>query len=772
MPPAIAERGIWPNFCRARLVEQRFGDVFREDAASGGAIALQGFALAVVEGGLLEPSRAATYLDTADSLLSRVADASVRVHLSGRLALARAQLIDAMPDGSIDVLSRGMAAVQTALASGARTSITVMAALVGANLLERAGRPHAALAMLERGRDLPDVSESDRSVFEARASLLGAKHGLRAGPSVTNPFGQLLSRNVRMGSSLFAEFDSVMTRLGASHPDAHGALQRVMRLLELGFLQGADLDRAVDALEDGGVGADPWCDRTLAMARVRQRMRVEPREALSQFERLFRQEGPDPEERLQMLTTVLLAWLEAPEAPRRGQEARILDFHGEVVALLCHVLERATVSAHARRSQRAYLDPFLSVLGMAYAHLAGMAATEPGAASACFAYWQVYLVALVAPQIEAGPDDPTLRSALRALLTEHVEGPGLFEGPDCKDAGGRLDAFEMAWLQRAGAENLRTAWNTRAPTALETKGVGLVVTVQAVEYNDFAAVFFLLVTAGQYRFFVLPRGAKRDSLAARRAAEEMREALGECDRWLVLPDGEVVADGLEEVLGYSSDPMPPALRVGIGMALRRPLPWRKPASVLFVGGARRLGRYPPLAEVPDERERVRAACERHGAAFECLEGADATPEAFRARWSRGAFDVIHVACHGDAATFEETAYLVLSPGQDGALVTALDMVACPSPRPVLVVLSACWSSKAWRYRGAATHGLAQAFLEAGASHVIAARRPVVDRHAAMLTPAFVALALSGEPPDRALWLARRDFPECDPDFAWACYEMM
>jgi CHAT domain-containing protein len=152
---------------------------------------------------------------------------------------------------------------------------------------------------------------------------------------------------------------------------------------------------------------------------------------------------------------------------------------------------------------------------------------------------------------------------------------------------------------------------------------------------------------------------------------------------------------------------------------------------------------------------------------EQLEGEAAKPPAVRARLERA--DLVHYAGHG---TFGGRDGLESGlPLADGTL-TAADVMALPRV-PSVVVLAGCETGRAATAGGVEGLGLAQAFLAAGARHVVAAGRPVPDALTERLMRSFYENLL-GEGGDVAAGLRRAQLAlrKQSPDVDWAAFRAL
>lgn len=144
------------------------------------------------------------------------------------------------------------------------------------------------------------------------------------------------------------------------------------------------------------------------------------------------------------------------------------------------------------------------------------------------------------------------------------------------------------------------------------------------------------------------------------------------------------------------------------------------------------------------------------------------PQATRAALERFApgSDIIHLATHASLDRQPDRAQLALA---DGAY-TARQVFACPLKPGALVVLSACDTANS-RAQDRAPTTLANAFLAAGASQVVATLAPVEDEAARRFFVNFYGHLKAGQPPAQALQLAKKDHQN-DPDRTWASFVLL
>jgi CHAT domain-containing protein len=162
-----------------------------------------------------------------------------------------------------------------------------------------------------------------------------------------------------------------------------------------------------------------------------------------------------------------------------------------------------------------------------------------------------------------------------------------------------------------------------------------------------------------------------------------------------------------------------------------------------------------LAEVEVVRRETRAQ-------WECLSAKKATRVAALAELARA--ELAHFACHGD--------FFADAPRESGLLLyeewlRITDIEDKRFEALNLVVLAACWGANTTRLPGAVQVGLPNAFLQAGAAHVVASLWQVGDEAAIDLMRDFYR-ALRRTDPVRALAAAQRARIE-EPPATWAGY---
>lgn len=212
----------------------------------------------------------------------------------------------------------------------------------------------------------------------------------------------------------------------------------------------------------------------------------------------------------------------------------------------------------------------------------------------------------------------------------------------------------------------------------------------------------------------------------------------------------LVPDGILHSLNFETLPVPgnrwhywiedATVRIApsLSVLLANNAPRHEPAaSVLLIGDpVSPDADFPALPHAADEVKRVR----RHfpASTARVYEGSLAQPAVYRAA-SPEKFRVIHFAAHSlpNRQSPLDSA-LILSPRQGVYKLYARDIAGVPL-RAELVTISACKSAGAKTYSGEGQVGLAWAFLQAGASNVIAGLWDVDDTY----TPGLMDALYSG-----------------------------
>jgi CHAT domain-containing protein/Tfp pilus assembly protein PilF len=136
-----------------------------------------------------------------------------------------------------------------------------------------------------------------------------------------------------------------------------------------------------------------------------------------------------------------------------------------------------------------------------------------------------------------------------------------------------------------------------------------------------------------------------------------------------------------------------------------------------------------------------------------ITGTAADPHAYAASKPEG-FSMIHFAAHAEANREDPLdSAIILSPSDESYKLYARDVVNLPI-RANLVTISACRSAGGRAYAGEGLVGFAWAFLQAGASNVVAGLWEVDDRSTADLMKTMYSELRSGKTPQQSLRAAK------------------
>ncbi len=246
-----------------------------------------------------------------------------------------------------------------------------------------------------------------------------------------------------------------------------------------------------------------------------------------------------------------------------------------------------------------------------------------------------------------------------------------------------------------------------------------------------------------------------------------RDAIDASRRLRILAHGPL-QDVDVHALPWNGDVVLAALPVVYSLDLTAPASPRTPRRALVVGDPR--GDLPAARR---EAEHTAALLTEHGyTRVESLQQHEATLAALQGRLED--IDLLHVAGHSvRAGRFGWDSALLLA--DDGRL-TLGDVLALPEA-PTWVVLSGCDSARALgpsggREDGARTAGLglAQAFLVAGSSAVVASLRPVGDRDTEALFHRFYTG--NGKNLGERLRQAQLDWRRAEPTADWASFRLL
>jgi cellulose synthase operon protein C len=176
-----------------------------------------------------------------------------------------------------------------------------------------------------------------------------------------------------------------------------------------------------------------------------------------------------------------------------------------------------------------------------------------------------------------------------------------------------------------------------------------------------------------------------------------------------------------------------------------------------------------LKSARDENDHVVRALRDGGFRVDVLTGPEATSAALLPRVAQA--DLFHYAGHGVFGGREgwESAL----PLAGGGRLTVGDVLAA-SAVPSRVVLSGCDAARSAADSPAASLGLAQAFVVAGADFAIAPTRPVDDRAAARMSNALYGRLANGGPVDaaEALREAQNRLRTEDPSLDWSAFRVV
>lgn len=178
---------------------------------------------------------------------------------------------------------------------------------------------------------------------------------------------------------------------------------------------------------------------------------------------------------------------------------------------------------------------------------------------------------------------------------------------------------------------------------------------------------------------------------------------------------------------------------------------------LGIGDLPEAPRFPHLEWTRQEILDVEGLCRRRGLVTRHLLNKDATPTRLRSLLKENPPSILHIAAHGAADHREpERCALVLAPDAEnpaGELLTFRQIVALDLSQVELAILSTCSSLAGRLDRSGGMHGLAWAFLKAGARGVLGSRYPVGD-HATLELMTSLYEHLLEHPPAVALRNAR------------------
>lgn len=177
-----------------------------------------------------------------------------------------------------------------------------------------------------------------------------------------------------------------------------------------------------------------------------------------------------------------------------------------------------------------------------------------------------------------------------------------------------------------------------------------------------------------------------------------------------------------------------------------------------------LGDVPGL-DLPATRLEVETLSELFSGHTRLLLGSAATRPALEGLASSS--DIVHLATHASLDRQADRAYLALADGN----YSARQVFGCPLKPGALVVLSACNTANS-RSQERAPTTLANAFLAAGASQVVATLAAVEDDAAHRFFLSFYSKIKAGLPPAEALQRAKAERRLVDPDQNWAAFVLL
>lgn len=208
------------------------------------------------------------------------------------------------------------------------------------------------------------------------------------------------------------------------------------------------------------------------------------------------------------------------------------------------------------------------------------------------------------------------------------------------------------------------------------------------------------------------------------------------------PATELIVDGSLYSMPVEAlpDPWTPGTRLGVNRAWRIRLSKApKPSTSLSesrrgwlgIGDLPEAPRFPHLKSTKQEILNIEEICQTKGLVTQHLMDREATPSRLRTLLKENPPSVLHIAAHGSADQREpERCALILAPDAEnpaGELLTFRQIVALDLSRVELVILSTCSSLAGRLDRSGGMHGLAWAFLKAGAREVLGSRYPIGDQ---------------------------------------------
>jgi CHAT domain-containing protein/Tfp pilus assembly protein PilF len=325
--------------------------------------------------------------------------------------------------------------------------------------------------------------------------------------------------------------------------------------------------------------------------------------------------------------------------------------------------------------------------------------------------------------------------------------------------------------------------------------------------------FLWVITPDRIATFRLPRQSEIESLVAayggaiqglRDPAREDSEAGRKLYDLLLAPTRRfirpgsnvaIVPDGALHDLNFESLPVPGAVPhywiedvtasvvPSLDLAYRRMAGQDKQsrggraaelADSLLLFGDPQPPREANLAKLTNASSEIRDIHEQFQQAV-MVTGASAQPPAYAAS-SPGRFSMIHFAAHAEANREDPLdSAIILSPQGDSYKLYARDVVTCPI-HANLVTISACRGAGGRAYAGEGLVGFAWAFLQAGASNVVAGLWEVDDRSTAEMMKTMYSQLRNGRNPQQSLRAAKLDLVHSGTSYQkpyyWAPFQLI
>ncbi len=231
-------------------------------------------------------------------------------------------------------------------------------------------------------------------------------------------------------------------------------------------------------------------------------------------------------------------------------------------------------------------------------------------------------------------------------------------------------------------------------------------------------------------------------------------------RVIIVPDGRLHAFNMETLVvpdpkrrHYWIEDAVLSTAGSLGLLVRKDTPPPNTAPrLLLVGNPPQPA--PEFTTLPRAGQEIHQVAKHFGGRAKILEGAKATPSAYRASKPE-AFTYLHFVAHGDAKRLKplDSAVVLAREADDTFKLYARDIAKQPL-NARLVTISSCHGAGTRAYAGEGLVGLGWAFLRAGADNVIAALWEVNDRTTPKLMDAFYARLVKGDDPATALRAAK------------------